>query len=364
MTANNPDSRLSNAAAGAHIAAVAVASPPYAVDQAQADAFLTEHYADRLSPRNQALMHKILEHPSVRKRNFALDDPACLIDEDPDARIARFTQWAITLSARAVSDALAQAGLTPGDVSALVVNTCTGYICPGLSTYLIETLGLARTIRAFDLVGSGCGGAVPNLQVAELLLNGSEGVVVSVSTEICSATFQMADELSPIISNAIFADGAAACVLWKKPVGLALIDSAGLFAPEHRDDIRYIHRQGQLYNQITSRLPHLVKRAAASVVKDLLEPRSLRVEDIGHWALHPGGEKIINAVKGELGLSEEQLRPTRSVFAEFGNMSSPTVWFVLREILDAGIAPGEWCVMLAFGAGLSAHAYLLRKKPL
>jgi predicted naringenin-chalcone synthase len=199
--------------------------------------------------------------------------------------------------------------------------------------------------------------------VAELLLKeAGTGVVVSVSTEICSATFQMADDLSMIVSNAIFADGAAASVLWKRPQGLELVASAGHYAPEHRDDIRYIHRHGQLYNQLSSRLPHLVKKAAARVVRDILQPLSLRIEDIRHWALHPGGEKIINAVKSELTLSEEQLRPTRSAFAQHGNMSSPTVWFVMREILDAGIAPGEWCMMLAFGAGLSAHAYLLRKK--
>ncbi len=364
MIMRNPEDPLPNAApAGAHIAAVAVVSPPFKVEQAQADAFLTKHYADRLSPRSLSLMHKILEHPSIKERYFALENPECLVDEDPDSRIARFTHWSVELSARAVSDALDQAGLTTGDVSGLVVNTCTGYICPGISTYLIEKLGLSRTIRAYDLVGSGCGGAIPNLQVAEMLLSGEdEGVVVSVSTEICSATFQMTDDLSLIVSNAIFADGAAASVLWKRPEGLELVASAGHYAPECRDDIRYIHKHGQLYNRISSRLPHLARKAAAHAVRDVLEPLSLRIEDIRHWALHPGGEKIINAVKNELNLSEEQLRPTRSAFAHYGNMSSPTVWFVVCEILAAGIAPGEWCIMLAFGAGLSAHAYLLRKK--
>jgi predicted naringenin-chalcone synthase len=87
---------------------------------------------------------------------------------------------------------------------------------------------------------------------------------------------------------------------------------------------------------------------------------SLRVEDVGHWALHTGGEKIINSIKGELGLSEGQLRASRSVLSNYGNMSSPTVWFVLRELMEAGMEEGDWCVMAAFGAGLSAHAFLLR----
>ncbi|NTV47996.1 MAG: type III polyketide synthase, partial [Chlorobiales bacterium] len=86
------------------------------------------------------------------------------------------------------------------------------------------------------------------------------------------------------------------------------------------------------------------------------------VRDVKHWAVHTGGEKIINAVRDEIGIPDERLQATRTVLAEYGNMSSPTVWFVLNELERQGIAPGEWCVMLAFGAGLSAHAFLFRKR--
>ncbi|HEX8948312.1 MAG TPA: 3-oxoacyl-[acyl-carrier-protein] synthase III C-terminal domain-containing protein [Dissulfurispiraceae bacterium] len=346
----------------AYIASVAVASPHYTVTQAQADAFLTNHFSDRLSPKSILLMHRVLSHPSIRQRRFAFERPDCLIEEDPDSRINRFTKWAVELSSQAVARSLERVDLSARDISGLVVNTCTGYICPGLSTYLIEKMGLPRTIRAYDLVGSGCGGAIPNLQLAEALLKESvKGVVVSVSIEICSATFQMADDPGLIISNALFADGAAAAVLWKRAEGLELAASACYYAPEHRDDIRYVHRNGQLYNQIARSLPLTVKKAAVRVVTDLLEPMALQPRDIRHWALHPGGEKIVNEVKEELGLSEAQLRATRSILSGYGNMSSPTVWFVLNELLEKGISPGEWCAMLAFGAGLSAHACLLKK---
>jgi predicted naringenin-chalcone synthase len=97
------------------------------------------------------------------------------------------------------------------------------------------------------------------------------------------------------------------------------------------------------------------------VVADLLSTQGLQVSDIGQWAFHTGGEKIINAVRDEIGVPEEQLRATRTILENYGNMSSPTVWFVLEEILRTGIAAGEWCVMVAYGAGLSAHACLLRK---
>jgi predicted naringenin-chalcone synthase len=225
----------------------------------------------------------------------------------------------------------------------------------------MERLGLPRNISVHDLVGSGCGGAIPNLQVADALLRANGGVVVSVSVEICSAVFQMDNDLSLILSNALFGDGAAAAVLSEKPIGFELVASAGLHVPEQREEIRFIHKEGQLHNQLSTRLPEAVKKAAAEVVADLLSAHGLKPDDIGHWAIHTGGEKIINAVRDGIGIPEERLRATRRILTEYGNMSSPTVWFVLDELQREGIASGDWCVMLAFGAGLSAHACLLRK---
>lgn len=343
------------------VASVAVATPPYIINQAQAKTFLIKHYSDKLSSRSLEILHKIFAHPSVLRRHLAVEDLECLVNEYPDSRIARFTHWAVDLSSQAIIKALTHVGLTVDAVSGLVVNTCTGYICPGISTYLIEKLGLSNQTRAHDLVGSGCGGAVPNLQMCEDMLKGhGDGVILSVSVEICSATFQMADDLSLMISNAIFADGAAASVLWHRPEGLALVASASRCNPKYRDDIRYIYKNGQLHNQLSVFLPELASKTVANVVTDLLRPRGLRTEDIKHWAFHPGGEKVINAIEKEMGFSETQMQAARNVLAKYGNMSSPTVWFVLREILDKGVAPGDWCIMVAFGAGLSAHAFLLR----
>jgi predicted naringenin-chalcone synthase len=346
-----------------HIASMATATPTCTLDQSRLEQLAHKHYSGRLNPRSMSLIHALFSHPSIERRNFAIGNVEDLVDEDPDARVARFTHWSRELSAQAISQALSRAGLASSDVAGLVVNTCTGYICPGISTYLIEKLGLSRSARVYDLVGSGCGGAIPNLEIAGSLAGRyQDGVVVSVSVEICSATFQMEDNVSLLLSNTLFGDGAAAAVLWTKPEGYELVASASRYVPEKREHIRYVHKKGQLHNQLSLRLPDLVRKAAAQVVSDVLKPRSLQPRDIRHWALHSGGEKIINAVRDEIGLSEEQVSATRAVLAEHGNMSSPTVWFVLQELEERGIASGDWCIMVAFGAGLSAHAYLLRKK--
>ena len=341
---------------------MAVAVPQYSADQAFAENFMRTNYGDRLNSRSKSLIRTIFSHPSIQKRHFAFNDPSCLVDEDPDVRIARFTERSVSLSAEAITRALAQADVDIREVTGLVVNTCTGYICPGISTYLIEKLGFSRNIRAFDLVGSGCGGAIPNLQVAESLLRTNKNdVVVSVSVEICSATFQVDNDLSLILSNALFGDGAAAAVLCTQPRGFELMASQGRYAPEHRESIRFVHKQGRLHNQLSLKLPDLVKKAAAEVTTALLDTHALTAPDVRHWALHTGGEKIINAVRDELGIPEDRLWATRKVLSDYGNMSSPTVWFVLDELERKGIASGEWCVMLAYGAGLSAHGVLLLK---
>src|SRR3990172_11265729 len=158
-----------------HIASIATALPPYTINQAQAEAFLVKHYSDKLSPKSLAIMHKIFAHPSVQHRRLAVDNLECLVNEHPDSRIARFTHWAVDLSSQAIIKALAQVGLTVDDVSGLVVNTCTGYICPGISTYLIEKLGFSDQIRAHDLVGSGCGGGNPKIQMCEDMFHGARG---------------------------------------------------------------------------------------------------------------------------------------------------------------------------------------------
>jgi alkylresorcinol/alkylpyrone synthase len=348
----------------ARIAAVATATPQCRVSQELADKLLTAHYAETLRPRSLDIMHQMLSHPSIRQRYVAVPTPADLVglkNEDPDRRMDRFARWAVALSARSVAAALERAGIVAEDVSALVVNTCTGYLCPGISTYLIEECGLNPEIFAYDLVGAGCGGAVPALQVAQQMISGNpSGIAVSVSIEICTATFQMSDDISLIVSNAIFGDGAAAVVVWNRPEGVALIDTRSRYVPSFRDDVRYVYRRGQLHNQLSQRLPRIIGDVVPPFVGQLLSAHQLKASDIRHWAIHPGGDKMVQTIADKLALTDAQMAVTRGVLEEYGNMSSPTVLFEMERIMSSGMHAGEWGCIVAFGAGLSAHACLVR----
>jgi predicted naringenin-chalcone synthase len=346
------------------IASTGIANPPYVVDQEKASRLLVQHYADSLRPRTMAVLEKVFAHPSVARRHLSVDDDEQLIglkDEDPDLRIERFTRWSVALSARAAEQALSTAGVAVDELGGVVVNTCTGYLCPGIATYLIEEMAMPRHIHAYDLVGSGCGGSLPNLDMAAHLVAGARGrPILSVAVEVCSATFEMSNDMSLVISNAIFGDGASAAVVWDRPAGLRIVASKRRFIPEFREDVRYVYRNGRLHNRLSQRLPDVVRKQVSPVVRELLAEANLAVGDIDHWALHSGGDRMIESLRDELGLTDEDVAVTRDILRECGNMSSPTAVFALHRFLQQGMREGAWCVMVGFGAGMSVYALLLR----
>lgn len=192
---------------------IGTAVPELFLSQPQVLEILEENYSRILTPRAQDVMRKTTLHPGIVKRHFASDNKQSLLrvrNEDPDKRMERFRRWALKLSSEALKSAVSKSGIEMHQIDALIINTCTGYLCPGISSYLIEHLGLSSSTYVYDLVGAGCGGAIPNLQLAKALSENSHLVVAGVAVEICSATFQMGNDLSLLVSNALFADGAAA----------------------------------------------------------------------------------------------------------------------------------------------------------
>ena len=210
------------------------------------------------------------------------------------------------------------------------------------------------------MVGAGCGGAVPNLQMASSMISGSE-LAASIAVEICSATFEMGNDLSLILSNALFGDGAAAAITGNRAEGIRLVDSASYFLPRFRDEIRYIYKSGRLHNRLSAQLPAIAGEAVPTVIAGLLSKHNLKVNEIRHWALHPGGAKILDNIQSGLQLTNTQIAMSRKILEEHGNMSSPSVLFVLKNILESQSPKyGDWGLITAFGAGMSIHSYLLQ----
>jgi alkylresorcinol/alkylpyrone synthase len=319
-------------------------------------------FADLGVPARALLQRVLCGDSGIRTRHLALGSLDEAFEIDPDVLHRRFLVHAPALAARAAADALDRAGLAPRDVDALLVSTCTGYLCPGLTSYVGERLGLRSDVVALDLVGQGCGAALPNLRTADALVaSGRCERVLSVCVEVCSAAMYMDDDPGVLVSACLFGDGAAAAVLSAKPGERSVewIDAASLHEPAARDTLRMEQRHGLLRNILSRSVPKVAAQYAKSVLESVLERRAISREEIKTWIWHAGGRPVLDRIRDTLRLPEAEMAGSRDLLARFGNLSSPFVLFVLERALQEK-APGGWWWMSSFGAGFSCHGALLK----
>jgi alkylresorcinol/alkylpyrone synthase len=328
------------------------------------DALVASQYLSKLNPRSQAILRKVLRgNNGICSRYLAFDELNEAFQFDPDVLDARFAAHAPEVAARAAGRALEAAGLTATEMDAVVISTCTGYLCPGLTSYVTERLGLRANVLALDLVGQGCGAAIPNMRAGEALIaSGRAKHVLSICVEICSAAMYLDDDPGVLISACLFGDGAGAAVLTAGPLpGRRRIEwrSAGtLLNTTDRDELRFERRRGMLRNILTPAVPALAARHVDEVLADGLARERIARGDITGWILHAGGREILAAIRQRMGLSEDETRWSASVLRDYGNVSSPCVYFVLKAALDEDAPGGHWW-MSSFGAGFSCHGALI-----
>jgi alkylresorcinol/alkylpyrone synthase len=232
-----------------------------------------------------------------------------------------------------------------------------------LTSYVSERLGLRPDAQLLDLVGQGCGAAMPNLRTGEALLSsGRCQRVLSVCVEICSAAFYLDDDPGVLVSACLFGDGAGAAVLSNKPGTsgrrIKWNVSRTALSPGDRDLLRFEQKNGMLRNILSAAVPPLAAGHAEAVLKETLREAGISREQITGWIWHAGGRDVLMALQARLGLSDENIRWSATVLRDFGNVSSPCVYFVLEAAL-AENAPGGFWWMSSFGAGFSCHGALL-----
>lgn len=318
-----------------------------------------------LQPRSQGLLRKVLlGNNGISTRHLALADLQEAFLMDPDSLQQRFENKAPALATEAARKALLEAGLQPHQIGAVVVSTCTGYMCPGLSSYVAERLQLQPSISAYDLVGQGCGAALPNAALAKSVLDAGQAEhVLCVCVEVCSAAMYLDDDPGVLISACLFADGAAGAV-WSAQApsdkrSVQWLQSQSRLSPAHRDELRFEHSGGRLRNILRQSVPEIAAAEVQKVVQDILLREDIGQDAIAAWILHAGGQNVLRAIADRLELEPEQLEHSAAVLDRFGNLSSPFVYFVLERALRQKSAPGHW-VFGSFGAGFSCQAALLK----
>jgi alkylresorcinol/alkylpyrone synthase len=327
-------------------------------------AFQDSEWFGRLDTRSHLVARTVLQRDNgIEARRLALDSLADVFRIDPDTLSKRFLDNAPALAAQAGARAMAGAGVAAREIDAVVVSTCTGYVCPGLTGHVAERLGLRADVQAFDLVGQGCAAALPNLQLGHALLESGAGAkVLSVCVEVSSAAMYLDNDPGVLISACLFGDGAGAAVLARQPGAsgrrIAWKDSASLMAPGQRDALRFEQRAGMLRNILTREVPVLAADYAERVLGTVLARAGLHSSDISAWIMHAGGRDVLLALQRRLELQPDDLRYSAAMLREYGNLSSAFVYFVLQAAL-ADEAPGGWWWLSSFGAGFSCHGALL-----
>jgi alkylresorcinol/alkylpyrone synthase len=320
--------------------------------------------ARRLAPRSRALLRKVLLGKNgITTRHTVVESIPEAFATTPDVLHARFAQHAPLLATQAAERALLSAELVASEIDAVIVSTCTGYLCPGLTSQVSERLGLRANALGLDLVGQGCSAALPNLRTAQALLDSGQcRHVLSICVEVCSAAFYLDDDPGVLISACLFADGAGAAVLSSQPSAqfrrIEWKRAGSLLDPGSRDLLRFEYRGGLLRNILTPTVPKLAAQHAETVFRETASRAGVKRKEIANWIFHAGGRDVLFALRQRFDLGEADLEWSASVLRDIGNVSSPFVYHVLERAVQQG-ARGGWWWMCSFGAGFSCHGALL-----
>jgi predicted naringenin-chalcone synthase len=313
-----------------------------------------------------------VEHGALDSRLSTLHSPegngqpVCNWGPTTRERMQLYADNAAPLAKQAVTNAFREAGLEPRDVTHLVTVSCTGFDAPGIDIELIDTLGLRLTTQRVNVGYMGCHGAINGLRVAKGIVGDDPGAVVLLSaTELCSLHYRFNWDDEGIIGNALFADGSAALVLANTAATGTHAASGSLRAvratgscliPDSRQVMSWRVCDHGFEMRLTAEVAEKINTYLRPWISEWLGQYGYTVETVGSWAVHPGGPRILSAVEEALSLPREATRVSHQVLAEHGNMSSPTVLFILDRLRKADAK--RPCVALGFGPGLYAEAAL------
>lgn len=308
-------------------------------------------------------VRQIFMNSDIDYRHLCFDIESFNPDETSDELHERFARGSMELGTLAIKTCLESGGYAISDIDYIVAVSCTGYLCPGLSSLLIKELGMRRNIQRADLLGMGCAGAMPGLQRAyDFVKAYPDKRALLLTVEVCSACYYIDDSLETVVGNAICADGAAAVVVGMSENGSVpkIAGFTSYLEPSLIASVGFEQRNGKLRIILSKDIRTIAGTLAKKVITELLEQTHVTKAQIRHWILHSGGRKVIDNLRAELVLSEEETRHSECVLRQFGNMSSPTVLFVLQETLrHSRPEKGDLGIMLAMGPGLALEAALL-----
>ncbi len=345
-----------------YINKIKTANPPYECHQ------LTKEYLNYFFPPDTdmgVLLAKVFAKLGIEKRYTVLKQAFNFTDKElgfysgenfpsTEDRMKVYAENVLPLSSLALEPLLV--GEDRKTITHLIITSCTGFYAPGLDIEIIQKFGLNKNVERTLIGFMGCYAAVPALKQAfHTVRSNPEARVLMVNAELCSLHFRTNAPLDQQISFLLFADGCAASLISSKPQGVRLDSFYSAVMPETLDLMRWNISDEGFYMTLDERIPSSLKECIQQEEKNIL--KGISPQDFTSWAVHPGGRAILDAVQNELKLAADSLQFSRHVLKNYGNMSSPTIMFVLKEIMKSQNTKGQGCGM-AFGPGLSLESFL------
>lgn len=354
-----------------YIQGIATAVPEYRNKQSEIENFMLQVVGK--DDRQKGFIRKIYEGSSIDTRYSVIPDYRLPTAErtffpkndelEPvpttAQRNAQFCVEANNLSSLAVRKLLDQLpGYAPHRITHLITVSCTGFSAPGFDYHLVKEFELAASIHRFHIGFMGCFAAFPALKLAQSLVRSTPGAqVLIVDVEACTLHFQKDFQPDIVVANALFADGAAAILVSETPGPIQLHDFRSHLIPGSEDDMAWIIGETGFDMKLSSYVPRLIEGNISAVLDRLFADSGWTRDELALWAVHPGGRAILDKTAKALGLDPSALDVSYQTLRNYGNMSSVTIFFVLKEILERH-AKGK-LFACAFGPGLTVESGFL-----
>jgi predicted naringenin-chalcone synthase len=357
------------------ILGISTVSPPYKVPQKKVADELKIRMGGR--PAIGRMIDAVSNNSGIDCRYFVIPDgeensdskfftsKEGFLKPDTKTRMKAYESWSKLLTGEAVEKLLNINNIEPASIARLITISCTGFFAPGFDYYLINKFNIPADVKRTHIGFMGCAAVLIGFNScleAMKTLEENKNILL-VSTEICSIHFQTEPTKDNILANLIFADGAAAVLFSndQSKSNLKLIDTASFLFNGSSEYMGWEIGNFGFEMILSQELPKIIFEHAMPQLKVLLHRMGISKEEIKYWALHPGGRAILDSMQKGLDLSDEEMIPSRTVLKNYGNMSSCSILFVLKEILDNNkIAKGEYCCAVAFGPGLTMEVALLK----
>ncbi|MFN0047579.1 MAG: type III polyketide synthase [Cytophagales bacterium] len=357
------------------IISIGTAQPKYRYQQNEILDFMKELY--HFSENDSKRLSILYQRSGIVERYSAIEDYKLplgsrtfyenTLDMEPfpslEKRMQKYFEAAPELAIKAIENCIATK-ILPAEITHLITVSCTGMAAPGLDIMLVKQMGLNTDIHRTSVNFMGCYAAVHGLKIAhQIAETDRKANVVVVCIELCSLHFQKENNMENIASNLLFADGAAAVLISSndsKESGLIINNFYSLLLLEGEADMAWHLSSKGFLMTLSAYIPKLIESGIATLVEKVVTKMGLSKAEIDHWAIHPGGRKILEVAQKELELEQGALDSSFSVLKHFGNMSSPTILYVIKDIWENKMKVNEEKMLgIAFGPGLTMETVLL-----